>query len=89
MTQAWIFAAQEDSDKARQYYTFAALYALPLLTNGFNQDAFSIAAVLACAAHVQVQILNWLPDLLAFDLLHFNWPVRKQRRFNLAGEASQ
>ena len=54
--QAWVFVAQEDSERAREYYTFALLYALPLLTNGFHQDAFSIAAVLACAAHVQVAL---------------------------------
>ena len=49
-----MLAALEDEANARAYYWFAALYALPLLTNGFDQDAFSIALLLTGAVHVQV-----------------------------------
>ena len=52
--QAWIFAAIDDDAQAAKYYAFAAVYALPLLRNGFTFDGFLVAAVLICAAHVQV-----------------------------------
>ncbi|KAK9793713.1 hypothetical protein WJX73_005632 [Symbiochloris irregularis] len=62
---AWVFAAQEDPERGQEYYTFAFLYALPILTNGLQQDAFTIAAVLACAAHVQVErIVQTEPELI-------------------------
>lgn len=52
--QAWVFAALEDEERARLYYWFAALYALPLLRNGFDFDGFSVAMLLVGVAHVQV-----------------------------------
>ena len=55
--QAWVFAAIDDEEQATKYYAFAAVYALPLLRNGFTFDGFLAAAVLVCAAHVQVQSL--------------------------------
>ena len=51
--QAWIFAAV-DSDNPRLYYWFAALYALPLLRNGFDFDWFTWAMLGAGVVHVQV-----------------------------------
>ena len=55
--QAWVFAAIDDEEQATKYYTFAAVYTLPLLRNGFTFDGFLAAAVLVCAAHVQVESL--------------------------------
>lgn len=56
--QAWVFAALDDEDgKARLYYWFAALYALPLLRSGFDFDWFTIAMLVTGIAHVQV----WQP----------------------------
>jgi len=49
---AWIFAAV-DSDNPRLYYWFAALYALPLLRNGFDFDWFTWAMLGAGVVHVQ------------------------------------
>lgn len=51
--QAWILGALQ-SDSPRPYYWAAALYALPLLRNGFDQDWFSISMLLLGAAHIQV-----------------------------------
>lgn len=49
-----MFAAIDDEAQAAKYYAFAAVYTLPLLRNGFTFDGFLVAAVLICAAHVQV-----------------------------------
>lgn len=54
--QAWVFAAIDDEAQAAKYYAFAAVYALPLIRNGFQIDLFLVAAVLLCAAHVQVPL---------------------------------
>jgi hypothetical protein len=53
MPQAWVFQALESDN--RIYYGYAALYALPLFRNGFDQDWFSITLLLACVVHVQVR----------------------------------
>lgn len=58
MLQAWVFAAIDDDAQAAKYYAFAAIYTLPLLRNGFTFDGFLAAAVLICAAHVQVISLS-------------------------------
>lgn len=52
---AWVFAAIDDETQAAKYYAFAAVYALPLIRNGFQFDSFLAAAVLMCAAHVQLE----------------------------------
>ena len=64
--QAWVFAAIDDEDQAAKFYVFAAVYALPLIRNGFHFDAFLVAAVLICAAHVQVALyaLEWPVELI-------------------------
>ncbi|GBF96838.1 hypothetical protein Rsub_09694 [Raphidocelis subcapitata] len=63
---AWVLAALEDEANARLYYWFAGLYALPLLVNGFDQDAFSIALLLTGAVHVQAaRIAATEPELQA------------------------
>lgn len=49
-----MFAAFDDPQRARLYYLFAAVYALPSLRNGFNLDSFSVACLLLGIAHVQV-----------------------------------
>lgn len=54
--QAWVFAAVDDETQAAKYYAFAAVYAVPLLRNGFTFDGFLAAAVLFCAVHVQVNM---------------------------------
>jgi hypothetical protein len=51
--QAWIFAAL-NSDSPAGYYALAALYAVPWLKEGLRLDGFTLFALLACAAHVQV-----------------------------------
>jgi hypothetical protein len=53
--QGWVFAALEDQERARTYYWFAALYALPLLHSGLEFDRFSLAMLLTGAAHMQVR----------------------------------
>ena len=53
--QAWVFAALEDEESAGLYYSLALLYGLPQLSAGFQQDWFSIATLIAGAAHVQVR----------------------------------
>lgn len=58
--QAWVFAAIDDEEQAAKYYAFAAVYTLPLLRNGFTFDGFLAAAVLICAAHVQVKGLHFV-----------------------------
>lgn len=47
------------SDNPRLWYWAAALYAMPLLRNGFELDWFSIAMVVLGAAHVQVGFFLW------------------------------
>ncbi len=63
--QAWVFAAIDDEAQAAKFYTFAAVYALPLIRNGFHFDSFLVAAVLICAAHVQVVCCPVLYSLCA------------------------
>ncbi|KAK9828117.1 hypothetical protein WJX81_006542 [Elliptochloris bilobata] len=52
---AWVFAAFDDPQRARLYYLFAAVYAVPSLRNGFTLDSFSIACLLLGIVHVQVE----------------------------------
>lgn len=52
---AWIFGALDDPDVAPRYYLFAALYALPLLTEGLSLDGVLLGATALCALHVQVE----------------------------------
>jgi hypothetical protein len=64
--QAWILPALQisgptagDRDKQQQrsslYYAYCALYAVPLLRNGFDfLDGYSILMLLLCITHVQV-----------------------------------
>lgn len=56
--QAWVFAALEDEERARMYYWFAALYAIPLLHSGLKVDSFTIAMLLTGVAHIQVRLLQ-------------------------------
>jgi hypothetical protein len=44
-----------DASRRVRYLAFAALYALPYLHSGLNVDALDVVAVLACAAHVQLE----------------------------------
>ncbi|KAG1676047.1 hypothetical protein FOA52_014912 [Chlamydomonas sp. UWO 241] len=37
------------------YYAYAALYAAPLLRSGFDLDAYSLAMIMLCVVHVQVE----------------------------------
>lgn len=50
-------AQQDSADASRRvrYLAFAALYALPYLHSGLSVDALDVVAVLACAAHVQLE----------------------------------
>ncbi len=59
-----MFAAIDDEGQAAKYYAFAAVYALPLIRNGFHFDSFLATAVLICAAHVQV---GWHAAYTALD----------------------
>jgi hypothetical protein len=52
--QAWVLGALQ-SEAPRPYYWAAALYVLPLLRNGLDQDWFSWTLLLLGAAHVQVR----------------------------------
>eukprot|EP00775_Hariotina_reticulata_P009360 gene9360-9523_t len=49
---AWILGALQ-SDNPRPFYWAAALYALPLLRNGLDQDWFSLTLLLTGIAHMQ------------------------------------
>jgi hypothetical protein len=53
MMQAWVLGALQ-SEAPRPYYWAAALYTLPLLRNGLDQDWFSWTLLLLGVAHVQV-----------------------------------
>lgn len=54
VAQAWVLGALQ-SEAPRPYYWAAALYALPLLRNGLDQDWFSWTLLLLGVAHVQVR----------------------------------
>jgi hypothetical protein len=73
--QSWVLAALEDEERARVYYAFAALYAVPLLHSGFDIDGFSITMLAVGAAHVQVSGVCWPPLFAALWQNH-----SKQRR---------
>lgn len=49
-----MFAALDDEDASTLYYTYAFLYALPYLANGWEVDGFAVLALLVGVAHVQV-----------------------------------
>jgi hypothetical protein len=51
--QAWVLGALQ-SNNPRPFYWAAALYALPLLRNGLDQDWFSLALLMTGIAHMQV-----------------------------------
>ena len=55
LSQAWVFAALTEEDRAPIYWLFAALYAAPALHNGLGVDGLSLAATAACAAHIQLE----------------------------------
>lgn len=52
--QAWVFAAFDDPARAPLYYSFSALYLLPLLRNGLQIDSTTLAWLALGALHVQV-----------------------------------
>eukprot|EP00884_Botryococcus_braunii_P018998 jgi/Botrbrau1/5782/Bobra.0155s0005.1 len=52
---AWVFAAFDDPARASLYYTYTALYLLPLLRNGFQIDSPTIAWLVLGILHVQVE----------------------------------
>jgi hypothetical protein len=56
--QAWVFGALdvtgETNPRAPLYYLYAAVYGLPLVRNGFDQDSFSVGLLLLGALHLQV-----------------------------------
>ncbi|PSC70899.1 Ras-related Rab7 [Micractinium conductrix] len=54
---AWVFAALDDEDTSTLYYSFAFIYALPYLANGFQLDGFVLVSLVLCAVHVQVERL--------------------------------
>ena len=49
-----MFAALDDEDTSTLYYSFAFIYALPYLANGFQLDGFVLVSLVLCAVHVQV-----------------------------------
>lgn len=62
---AWVLGALQ-SEAPRPYYWAAALYALPLLRNGLDQDWFSWTLLLLGVAHVQaLRIASTEPELQA------------------------
>lgn len=62
---AWVLGALQ-SETPRPYYWAAALYALPLLRNGLDQDWFSWTLLLLGVAHVQaLRIASTEPKLQA------------------------
>ena len=54
-TQAWVFGALDDEDRAPIYWTNALVYLLPWLSRGFELDRFSIACLVAGVIHIQVR----------------------------------
>ena len=65
-----MFAALENKEQASFYYALAALYLLPQLEAGFDQNWFSIATLLAGIAHVQVRSSSCTPFGAASPLSH-------------------
>lgn len=54
-TQAWILPALTRPERAPLYYSLAALYAVPLLRNGFDFDAYVWTMYALMIVHVQVR----------------------------------
>lgn len=53
--QAWVFGALDDEDSSVLYWSFAWIYAMPYVANGFELDGYAIAALLVGIAHMQVE----------------------------------
>lgn len=56
--QAWVLGALQ-SDSPRPFYWAAALYSLPLLRNGLDQDWFSLSLLLLGVLHMQVGVCQY------------------------------
>lgn len=52
-----MFGALDDEESSFIYWSFALIYTLPYLRNGFELDGFAIAALLLGALHMQVERL--------------------------------
>lgn len=53
--QAWILPALTNPERAPLYYSLAALYAAPLLRNGFDLDSYVWAMWALMIVHIQVR----------------------------------
>lgn len=52
---SWVFGALDDEDSALLYWTFAAIYTFPYLSNGFELDGYAVGALLLGAVHMQIE----------------------------------
>lgn len=52
---AWIFAALDDETSPTIYWSFAVLYSLPYLKNGFELDGFTTLVLMLGIVHIQVE----------------------------------
>ncbi len=52
--QAWVLPAMSYPELASMYYSYCALYSVPLLRSGFDFDGYTVLMLVLCVAHVQV-----------------------------------
>jgi hypothetical protein len=55
LLQAWVFGALDDEASSVLYWSFAWIYTMPYIANGFELDRYAIAALLVGIIHMQVE----------------------------------
>mmetsp|Transcript_36413 Transcript_36413/g.81030 ORF Transcript_36413/g.81030 Transcript_36413/m.81030 type:complete len:312 (-) Transcript_36413:698-1633(-) len=61
----WVLPALQDDSRAALYYSYAALYIVPLLRSGFDFDTHTLLMLFLCAVHVQMErIARTEPEVL-------------------------
>jgi hypothetical protein len=51
----WVFGALDDEEFSTMYWTFAFLYSLPYLSNGFQVDTFAFSMLFVSIIHMQIE----------------------------------
>ena len=55
MLQAWVFGALDDEESSVLYWTFAWIYTIPYITNGFQLDSYAVFALVLGIVHMQIE----------------------------------
>lgn len=55
---AWVFAALDDDTSPTLYWSFAFLYALPYIQNGFQLNSFATTVLILGILHVQIERIS-------------------------------